>query len=1670
MLKKAVVFGFAMVVAAGLIFSGSSFVRTASANTGILCGHVYEKDSSGLPTTTSVTGIAQIVFDSFDGTTTYGPAYSSATDGSYQSPYLPVGASIKATVYPPSGYSSRYPASTVNGPFVVINTSCASYADNVYLQRSATTSSGAISGSVYDSLFNIITGTTVSLYKDSMSGSAYQTSPSTVGAYSFTGLPYGTYYIKATRSGYVDAWSGATIIQSTTTQTSNVLNMTANVTTPPVTTPAAPTNLRAEPAATATTIYLKWDDNSTNEDKFILERKLPTQNWGDTTIAGLATFISANNSTTASYTDGASAGTTYVYRVQACLSGYGCSAYSSELTVTTPSSTSGGGGGGSSVSSTGAIGGAVYDGSYNILQGAAVSLYKDSVGGTAYQTSSGTSGSYNFTNLPYGTYYVKATKSGYMDAVSGAAYVNSTTALTVNVSMALPNTTGTAPATPSGLAATVSGSNVALTWTDNSNNETGFKVYRGPTWTDIGNTGMNVPLFTDSSLATGTYTYKVQAFVGTTNPVYSNTSNEISVTVGGGASASYGSMAGQIWTTGYVQQIYGATVYLYNAASATTAYRTQAISLSAYNYVFNDLPYGTYYIKATKAGYSNSSLVAVSINTSALVQTNLTLGASTTATIPGNVWGCVKDANGQPVSGAVVKVFTDSARTTLYTTANTAFDGCYNLGSISPVEKTYYLRVESGNYSDEKSVVLTSAMPAVEQGFVMPVSTATIVFSGYVKDAAGSLLSGAKVALYKTAVDRSAGNIYLYALSGTGGDFSISTIPSGTYYVRVSSPATRTDLLYLDETLVIDTASKIGVLYRLNAAVITPVLNESNGMIIVKLFNTNGLFEKGSVVLKNNAGTFKKESGLFLGEYTFSQLPYDTYTAYVAVAAAGITTSSSSQAAVLTAANPFALLKFGYSSTATTKVKISGTLIDGETGTAIPGISNASIKIKSKTTGEITYGYVTDSAYSLDLAPDSYSVIMDIPYNFGYYFVPIDATLGSTAAVTTYNLKLFRNAYLIYGNFITASMATIKPIPARANIVAIKDGQSYLGKIDYAAGSYKIKVPNAGTYTVSPVIDESQGYFAEGKNISVTISETAVSRERQQDILVVKSTSIIKGKVLRPDGMTSLAGAWVSIDRFSSLETSSTTQLKSIVSDNTVGGGLTDNNGSFEIFAPWGTYYIHAYMLPESGYINPGEQKVVLSSSGQVPSLLALTAREQKIVVSGKVTKSDGTAVAGAFVDAWSDKNGYSKALSLSDGSYQMKVGGNDTWHLKARQEENLSIYSSTEVTVAVGASSVSADLVLVREKSLLPDIAKITYLATQFQSVETTDGARVEAPSGSIVGSGEVNLSLAPTAEAPEQGVSKPVGLAYDVTATVNNVAVKTLSSEVTIRIPYVEVDLTSAGVTPEQLTPSYYDDAAGVWRKADRFSLDKTNKFFLVYTSHLTRFALLMPADVTPPPFPSNITIQKSGTNALLVSWGEPTYDYHHTRIYRSTTAGTMGQLVYDNLIGGTKLDTGIVSGTTYYYVVRSVDGSGNESTNTTQVLGSLTGSASSTTVNEGDLVMGPDGITVYIVNGKGFKRHIFNPAVFSMYKHFKWNEVKKLDQAALDTYKSSDLYRASGDTKVFSLFEVDMAKGIAQKRWLDMTADQFIQKGYSWDQIFEINPVERDYYGSGTPLSYP
>jgi fibronectin type 3 domain-containing protein len=143
-------------------------------------------------------------------------------------------------------------------------------------------------------------------YKIFRNNALITTTPSDTSAYSDGPLASGTsysYFIKA-----IDAAGNESA------------NAYATVMMPVIATiPLAPTNVHIASGATA--ISLQWTDNATNEDKWNIERKLSA----GTEYVLLTQILSANIT---AYTDtSASNGVLYDYRVQACLSGVGCSEY-----------------------------------------------------------------------------------------------------------------------------------------------------------------------------------------------------------------------------------------------------------------------------------------------------------------------------------------------------------------------------------------------------------------------------------------------------------------------------------------------------------------------------------------------------------------------------------------------------------------------------------------------------------------------------------------------------------------------------------------------------------------------------------------------------------------------------------------------------------------------------------------------------------------------------------------------------------------------------------------------------------------------------------------------------------------------------------------------------------------------------------------------------------------------------------------------------------------------------------------------------------------------------------------------------------------------------------------------------------------------------------------------
>ena len=328
-------------------------------------------------------------------------------------------------------------------------------------------------------------------------------------SYQNTGLTTGTTYQYRVRAYNTAGNSGYSNTASATTT---------------VTLPAAPSALSAT-AASSTQINLAWTDNSNNEDGFRIER---CQNAGCSTFTEIATV----GTNVVSYQNtGLTAGTTYQYRVRA-YNGGGNSAYSntaSATTITLPAAPS-------ALSATAAsstqINLAWTDNSNNEdgfrierCQGAGCSNF------TEIATVGANVVSYQNTGLTAGTTYqyrVRAYNGG-----GNSAYSNTASATTI-----------TLPAAPSALSATAASSTqINLAWTDNSNNEDGFRIERCQnagcsTFTEIATVGTNVVSYQNTGLTTGTtYQYRVRAYNGGGNSAYSNTASATTITLPAAPSA-----------------------------------------------------------------------------------------------------------------------------------------------------------------------------------------------------------------------------------------------------------------------------------------------------------------------------------------------------------------------------------------------------------------------------------------------------------------------------------------------------------------------------------------------------------------------------------------------------------------------------------------------------------------------------------------------------------------------------------------------------------------------------------------------------------------------------------------------------------------------------------------------------------------------------------------------------------------------------------------------------------------------------------------------------------------------------------------------------------------------------------------------------------------------------
>lgn len=287
---------------------------------------------------------------------------------------------------------------------------------------------------------------------------------------------------------------------------------------PPNYTPVldAPSGLSAV-AVSSTQINLSWNDESDNENGFKIERKTSGGEYAEIAQVGANSGVFSDT--------GLTADTTYLYRVRA-YNNDGNSAYSAEATAATlgtvPAAPSG--------LAAEAVSEEEIHLSWTDNSGneTGFSIERSPNGSTSWvevATVNADEESYNDTGLDSNTPYYYRVRA--YNGTGNSDYTASASATTSDV----------IPEAPTGLdAVTYSSSRIDLSWTDNSDNETGFRIERSPngttSWIEIDTVGADEISYSNTGLEHATtYYYRVRAYNAVGNSSYTNTDHDMTTDI-----------------------------------------------------------------------------------------------------------------------------------------------------------------------------------------------------------------------------------------------------------------------------------------------------------------------------------------------------------------------------------------------------------------------------------------------------------------------------------------------------------------------------------------------------------------------------------------------------------------------------------------------------------------------------------------------------------------------------------------------------------------------------------------------------------------------------------------------------------------------------------------------------------------------------------------------------------------------------------------------------------------------------------------------------------------------------------------------------------------------------------------------------------------------------------
>ncbi len=482
------------------------------------------------------------------------------------------------------------------------------------------------------------------------------------------------------------------------------------------------------------------------------------------------------------------------------------------------------------------------------------------------------------------------------------------------------------------------------------------------------------------------------------------------------------------------------------------------------NFIISRLLGGTYQIKFSKDGFSDSTITnfVIEDGQSKILNMNLLL-------LNGRVFGTITDNNGNAVEGATVNLIGNSTFNAL-----SDAEGKFDITSVS--YGSYQLSaIKSGfTQTGTTEITITQNSPEIQTNYNALVQNNSII-QGVVKDDAGNPVGGAVITIQG---NLGAGN----AETNNSGNYIITSLAAGNYTVSASKEnySSASSNVSVDGTLQVDlTLVK-------NKAKITGKVTDQLGGSLVFLPAVIAISSLGDTY-----NTIANTSGEFEFDEVADNLDYTIFTNIYREGYINDTTAVSIPLGT-TSVGPVELT-----------VTINNSLINGNTG-----IGDATITFLDKATNQSKLLTTTSSGnYEIKFIPvGDYKIT---PSKLGYTFSPSskDVTVGISDS-TTIDFSATSNT----GNIIITAKESDNTPVSQVNISVISnDTTKIFNSTTNAEGIAEFNNIPADSYIISASKD---GYTSNPPNTTKTLT---ANQTINVDFLMSKNSANLSGKVLRRD-------------------------------------------------------------------------------------------------------------------------------------------------------------------------------------------------------------------------------------------------------------------------------------------------------------------------------------------------------------------------------------------------------------------------------------------------------------------------------------------------------------------------------------------------------------------------